>query len=518
MQLQTDKYLLAHNDLFCYALAFVEDVEPKYCYNDKLFTLLNCEFDWFLKSKDTHLAMLEVSPRTGKTEFLVNVVFSYLLGKNIRKKFLFIAGNRDLKTDLRSKLERVVRSDFFQKVFPNVKVIISNANNFKLSNGCEVLFTTTNSMVPTGTGYHYIYCCDYLSYSIIRSEAKRLNAFRQSEGYFTRTEDNILEEQYTKIIIDAQRQAVNDFNAYVIQNAEEVNTKYLRITLPYYFENNIDYVLKKNNKVISFKQGEYVVNRFNDTTRQKIIGLIGVDRFNAEFMQNPQEIQGGVIKKNHFAYYSQEELQNTFFREVFIVCDTASKTGEGNDNSVLSCWGVATNANNQAFLYLLDLSFSKWEMPALEKNLIEFYNRNFFEKKPTYFGGDQTNGVLQACYVEDASSGTGILQTLKSINTKNFDRWYNIQPIPQIKGGGGKFERFTAIANYIQGGRVKLPSADIQHHYYNNVAINITQPFLQEVLTFTHNNSHLHDDITDCLIYACLLTWGKKHGWLRKYD
>ncbi len=508
LALKTCPYLFARYSLFYYAIQFTKDIEPKYVYNDKLFTLLNCEFDYFLKSQDTHLALLEVSPRTGKTEFLVNVVFSYLLGSEVNKKFLFIAGNRDLKRDLRSKIERVLRSEFFIKVFGNINIVICNESIIKLSNGCEILFITTNSMVPTGMGFHYIYCCDYLSYSIIRSEAKRNNAFRQSEGFFTRTEDNIKINQFTKIIVDAQRQSINDFNQYVIENANEVNKKYLRITLPYQFQENTRYQLTKNNKAIIFQEGEYIVDRFNDKTKQNIIGLIGLDRFNAEFMQNPQEAKGDLIKKEHFLFYDNQEYHNTFFREVFIVCDTASKTGEANDNSVLSCWGIALNEQNEAFLYLLDLQFGKWEMPALVKNVIEFYNRNSYDLQNKGFGTDQINGFLQTCYIEDQSSGTGIIQLLNSQHHP--ERYYNIRAIPKIVGG--KYERFCGIGGRIQGGRVKLPSADVNHHYYKNVALDITQPFLKEVSTFTHDNSHAHDDITDCLIYACHLVWGEGRG------
>jgi hypothetical protein len=135
-ELKTDPYLLARYNLFYYAIQFTKDVEPKYTYHDKLFTLLNCEFDHFLKSEDTHLALLEASPRTGKTEFLVNIVFSYLLGSECNKKFLFIAGNRDLKRELRSKIERVLRSEFFIKIFGKINFVVCNESIIILSNGC----------------------------------------------------------------------------------------------------------------------------------------------------------------------------------------------------------------------------------------------------------------------------------------------------------------------------------------------------------------------------------------------
>jgi hypothetical protein len=368
-------------------------------------------------------------------------------------------------------------------------------------------------MVPTGTGFHYIYCCDYLSYSIIRSEARKNNAFRQSEGFFTRTEDNIKINQFTKIIIDAQRQSTQDFNQYVAHNADQVDKKYLRITLPYQFDQKTTYTLKGYNKAITFQENEYIIDRFNEKTKQNIVGLIGIDRFNAEFMQNPQELTGDLIKQEHFLFYSNDELLNTSFSEVFIVCDTASRTGEGHDNSVLSCWGVAVNNENEAFLYLLDLQFSKWDMIALDKNILQFYNRNSYDLQTKGFGADKVNGYLSCCYIEDASSGTGVITLLKARNTG--DRYYNIKPTPLLHKG--KYERFSGIGGRIQNQRVKLPSADVQHHYYSNVSLNITTPFLQEVTTFTHDNSHAHDDITDCLLYACQIVWGDVRGSLFRY-
>ena len=77
--LKTPHIEIAKHCLFSYSILFNKEIEPNFCYDDKFFTILSYSFQKFLKSNN-RLFMLEASPRTGKTDFLINIVLVSLIG------------------------------------------------------------------------------------------------------------------------------------------------------------------------------------------------------------------------------------------------------------------------------------------------------------------------------------------------------------------------------------------------------------------------------------------------------
>jgi hypothetical protein len=357
---------------------------------------------------------------------------------------------------------------------------------------------------------------DYLE-QLTKEQLKEYNLTKELES------EKYIKNKRPRMMLVMQRLSYNDFTSTVLEmldkmREQNVEMPHTHVIIPAIHEEPKTYVFPKTKNTFTVS-GVMVAGA---STQKDILRakeqMTDVD-FLAQMQQNPQELQGNLIRKDHFLYYTQQELHNTFFQEVFIVCDTASKTGEGNDNSALSCWGVALNESKQAFLYLLDLSIGKWDFVALKKNIVSFYRRNGIDLGEKKYFGKNMNSILSNCYVEDASSGTGLLSEYKNIISE--DWYYKFISISKVLPGitsKPKYERFSTIGGRIQNQRIKLPDAAIKHHAYNNVSLNITQPFLQEVCTFTHNNSHAHDDITDCLIYACHIVWSKKIAGISLYE
>jgi predicted phage terminase large subunit-like protein len=140
---------------------------------------------------------------------------------------------------------------------------------------------------------------------------------------------------------------------------------------------------------------------------------------------------------------------------------------EHNDFSVFSVWGVATDG-----LYWLDMVKGKWEAPELRKKAVEVW-----EKWANFGKGNQCTGL----YVEDKSSGTGMIQDLQ--------RYSGIPVIP-VERNKDKLTRLESVLSYIEAGKVKLPR--------NNE--NMTKEIISESEAFTRNDSHSHDDIIDTMI------------------
>lgn len=107
--------------------------------------------------------------------------------------------------------------------------------------------------------------------------------------------------------------------------------------------------------------------------------------------------------------------------------------------------------------------------------------------KAAHYKNSAANGILRAVYVEDKSSGTGLIQEVD-----------------------GKLPiRVTAL----QRDKDKLTRAmDVQaHHIAKKVALPYGDPanfeFVSEVASFAHDDSHKHDDQTDVMIDALFETF-----------
>lgn len=197
--------------------------------------------------------------------------------------------------------------------------------------------------------------------------------------------------------------------------------------------------------------------------------------FAGQYMQAPKPIGGNLIKGEWFKRY--RVLPRIVERNIF--ADTAQKTKEHNDFSVFECWGLGIDGE----IYLLDLIRGKWEAPELKRRAIAFWEKH---KALNYELHDL--GPLRKMYVEDKSSGTGLIQQLGKPE-KNENR----QPIPVegIQRNVDKLTRVIDAITYIEPGLVNIPES-----------AEFTNDFVNECEAFNATMTHDHDDQIDPMVDA----------------
>lgn len=195
--------------------------------------------------------------------------------------------------------------------------------------------------------------------------------------------------------------------------------------------------------------------------------IMASHNWEALYQQNPQIVGGELIKGNWFGRYSQ--LPVIEYRLIF--ADTAQKTSERNDFSVFECWGLGADRN----IYLLDLIRGKWEAPDLKRRAIDFWNKHKSQDSIEL-------GALRKMWVEDKSSGTGLIQQLKSEGNIVIDG---------IERNKDKYTRVLDNLGYIESGRVKIPEA-----------APFVNDFIYECEAFSADDSHEHDDQVDPMLDA----------------
>lgn len=179
--------------------------------------------------------------------------------------------------------------------------------------------------------------------------------------------------------------------------------------------------------------------------------------FNAQYMQEPTSLGGTMFKPKYFRYYEILPMDINTYR---IYGDTAQKTGQHNDYSVFQFWGLSPSKG----VFLIDQIRGKWEAPDLERNLVNFWNKN----KPR---------GAQVIKIEDKSSGSSLIQSI---------RRDNLIPIEGIPRYTDKLMRAMGVIKYFSSGHVHIPT--------NAEWIS---DYVDEFEKFSPLLNHAHDDQID---------------------
>jgi predicted phage terminase large subunit-like protein len=191
--------------------------------------------------------------------------------------------------------------------------------------------------------------------------------------------------------------------------------------------------------------------------------------FWAQYQQEPKESGGNVYKSEWWQFYNSISELNLNY--IFVTCDTAQKVKEANDYTVFCVWGVGDFINGAGQnLFLLDMLRGKWEAPGLRENA-----KRIWEKWKGGFG----NAFVTSFYIEDKTSGTGLIQDLQN------ETGIPVIAVPRHKD---KLTRVEGTISYVHAGRV-----------YLMLGSRSAELMISECEAFTRDDSHAHDDIVDNL-------------------
>lgn len=152
--------------------------------------------------------------------------------------------------------------------------------------------------------------------------------------------------------------------------------------------------------------------------------------FASQYMQRPVSIEGALFDMGGIRWYNEGGLPEVDYYRMY--ADTAQKTGERNDYSVIELWAKFKGGGAG----LIDLVRGKWEAPDLEKNALAFWAKH-----------RATGKNVRGLWVEDKVSGTGLIQSLKRQGV----------PVQGIQRNKDKYTRGLDAAPWISTGQVWLP-------------------------------------------------------------
>lgn len=319
----------------------------------------------------------------------------------------------------------LIKSEWFQRLWP---IVLSKDLDGKreFGNDKKGVRQARSFTSLTGVRGDRVILDDPLSADAANSAAK-LEAARVT---FTETLQTRLNNDKSAIVVIMQRLNARDTSGVIL----DMGMPYCHLKIPMRYEG------EKNTTSIGWSDprtapGELMFPaRFDAASVALLEKALGSYGSAGQLQQRPSARGGGILRLDWLSYWAV--LPALEWR--VITADTALKTGEKNDYSVLQCWGRSLAGH----AVLVDQIRGRWEAPELTQQARAFWAKHAGPQPPGV-----ARGQLRALYCEDKASGTGLIQALRREGI----------PILPVQRHADKFSRGNDAAPFVESGNVLLP-------------------------------------------------------------
>jgi predicted phage terminase large subunit-like protein len=433
--------------------------------------------------------VINVAPGASKTELVVINFIARGLSKNPRARFLHLSGSDSLASLNSATARDMVMSDEFQELWPmKVREDSKSKKRWNVEiNGQPAGGVYATALGGQITGFRAGHMEEGFQGAIIIDDPvkpddaysrTRLDAANRK---LISTVDSRRANPATPVVVVMQRLAESDPTGFIesgslsgqwdfLKIPAVIDEEYIESLAPRY-QKLIDKQKMKDGRA-SYWEYKEPLERLLQMERGEGTDQSGsrVSRFvfTSQYQQKPTALGGNIIKGEYFKRY--KVLPKIKYRKVF--ADTAQKTKKRNDFTVFEEWGYGDDGR----IYLIDMIRIKVESPELKRRAVSFWAKCKARDVDEY-------GQLREMCVEDKSSGTDLIQTLKLPP-------YNI-PIKPIQRNTDKLSRVMDGLPYIESGQVCIPED-----------APFIDDFVSENEAFTADDSHDFDDQIDPMLDA----------------
>lgn len=391
--------------------------------------------------------IINVPPRSGKTEISVKNFMAWTMGLEPDAEFIHASYSKRLATANAYDVRAIMQHDAYAQIFPWVGLQEDSKakDEFRTTEGGIVYATGAEGTI---TGYGAGKMREGFGGALIiddphKADEATSKVMRENViDWYQNTMESRLNRPDTPVIVIMQRLHEDDLSGFLLRGGTGEAWEHLVIPA-------------RDSQARSFWPAKFpdaMLDRLETTSPYVFAG---------QYMQRPAPLGGGIFKDEWWRFLDVPPL--TRFRAIY--ADTAQKTKEQNDYSVMQCWGQTIDGQ----LVLLDMVRGKWEAPELETMARAFWQKHLAVPNA---------GALRAFKVEDKVSGTGLIQKLKREGI----------PIVPIERNIDKVTRAMDAAPYVQSGNVLI---------MRNLAQ--LSDFLSEASVFPNGQ---HDDMIDAAMSA----------------
>lgn len=406
--------------------------------------------------------IITLPPRNLKS-ICASVAFpAFVLGHDPTRRVVCVSYSQDLTAKHARDCRTVIESAWYRALFPNTQIDSrKNAETeFEMTARGYRLGTSVGGTL-TGRGGNLIVIDDPLKPSDAMSETKRAAA---NEWYDSTLSSRLDNKTSDVIVVVMQRLHVDDLVGHLLHKDEG----WVHLNLPAIAGYSQEVAVGAG-MVHRRREGDLLhPEREPKHVLDELQAAMGSQAFSAQYQQAPVPPGGALIQETWLRRYDREPNRELGDR-VVQSWDTASKVSKNNDYSVCTTWLV-----RKRDYYLLDVVRVRLEFPDLKRRIIKEAERY---------------GPMTCVLIEDAGSGIGLVQDLKSGG--------KVRPIA-IKPERDKVARLEGQSSVIEGGHVLIPEEAPW-----------LAEFLIELLSFPYGR---HDDQVDSV--SQFLGWAARQ-WRR---
>lgn len=319
------------------------------------------------------------------------------------------------------KCRDLIKSEWFQNHWP-IEIDRALDGKREFGNSAKGVRQARSFTSMTGVRGDRIILDDPISASNANSKA----ALEAARITFTETLPTRVNSDKSAIVVIMQRLNDADVSGVIL----DLGLDYVHLRIPMRFEPAHRCTTAIGWTDPRTADGELMFpERFDEAQVAELERTLGNYGTAGQLQQRPAPRGGGILKSSWLRPMLQ--LPSVEWRAIY--ADTAQKTGQENDYSVLECWGRSATGD----AVLIDLLRGKWEAPELVTQARSFWLKHRAD----------TSSPLRAIYVEDRVSGTGLIQTLRREGI----------PILPIQRTRDKISRAHDAAPFIEAGNVIVP-------------------------------------------------------------
>jgi hypothetical protein len=274
-------------------------------------------------------------PRSLKSHAVSVAYPAWVLGHNPAMQIICASYGQELADKHARDCRRLIGSAFYQRLFPNTRLSTEkqSVNDFMTTDQGFRMSTSVGGVL-TGRGADLIILDDPLKPDEALSETRRNGV---NEWYDNTLLSRLNSKETGVIIIVMQRLHQDDLVGHVAdQEGWDV------LSFPAIAEEDENHLIESplGQRPFIRKTGEALQPERESLLTLKVMRqTMGEYHFASQYQQNPRPLGGIIVKTEWIRLYEPSDLPSRFSFKLQS-WDTANKSGELNDFSVCSTWGV----------------------------------------------------------------------------------------------------------------------------------------------------------------------------------
>jgi len=382
-----------------------------------------------LKAGKRPILFIQTPPQHGKSWSITDLI-SWISGKESELRTIYATFSDALGTRCNLAQQRAMDSEKYQKIFPDVRLSHKKGEAQRNTSLLEFL---DKDGAPTGGQFRNTttggaVTGESLDLGIIDDAVKgreQANSITWSQKIWEWFTDDFMTRFSDKagLLIIMTRWTTHDIIGRLTKKFKELKKKFRVLNYPAIATED-----ELNRGAGDALFPELKSKEFLEDKK----AVMAQESWESLYQGSPTISGGNVVKDHWWKWWKVLPL----IKFKFITADTAQKDKKKNDWTCLQCWGYGVDGN----IYLLDKLREKMQSPTLRREAEIFYRKHDTPRI------ELVDPVLRAMYIEDKSSGIGLIQELRLLGLK-------IEEIPRHVD---KYFRAQDAAPYIKAGRVYL--------------------------------------------------------------